>query len=251
MSKLKKAFLILLSLNPGVGFAAVGDWKRTASAIGVFLLAGMIHSAIASNGSLFFPVGIAAVSAVWAIILWTSLKALLRPQAQASIWRALIATILFIVLAKSARQYVFVGVPYRMQSTSMTPLIEQGEHFFVSKLGPEYENGEKILLQVNGALIVGVLCAKAGQRVEVRNGAAFLDGKESDCLKGIVRDVSGDMSAGEIPADHIFVLNNGMLDSSRVGPVKLASVKGRVLYKIRDVPGGTILNEVMGWLDPI
>lgn len=251
MGKMKQVVLLLLALNPGVGFAAVGDWKRAASAVGVFLIAGLIHSVIASNGSIYFPIGIAAVFAVWAIILSTSIPILLQRISAASVWKAVAATILFFILAKSAREFLFVGAPFRMQSASMVPVIEKGEHFFVSKLGPGYVNGEQVLLEVNGALIVGALCGTAGQRVEIRNGVPFLDGKEADCLKGIIRDTSGDMSAGEIPQDHVFVLNNGMLDSSRVGPVRLATLRGRVIYKIREVPGGTVFDTIMGWLDPI
>jgi signal peptidase I len=251
MEKIKRVILLLLSLTPGVGFAAVSDWKRMASAFGVFLLAGTMHSAIASNGASFFPVGIATVSAIWALILWISIPVLLRSHATASVWKALIATVLFVVLSKSARQFLFVGVPYRMQSTSMTPLIEKDEHFFASKLGREYVNGNQLVLEVNGAIIVGILCGKAGESVEIRNGTAFIDGKTSDCLNGVSRDASGDMSAGGVPIDHVFVLNNGMLDSSRVGPVKLSAIKGRVLYKIRDVPGGEFFDSIMGWLEPL
>jgi signal peptidase I len=138
-----------------------------------------------------------------------------------------------------------------MQSTSMTPLIEKGEHFFASKLGREYVNGNQLVIEVNGAIIVGILCGKAGETVEIRSGTAFIDGKASDCLNGISRDVSGDISAGGVPSDHVFVLNNGMLDSSRVGPVKVAAIKGRVLYKIRDVPGGEFFDSIMGWLEPL
>lgn len=250
MGKLKKVFLVLLSLNPGIGFAAIGDWKRAISAIGIFLAAGWANSVIASNGANFFPAGIAAVSTIWGLIVFISIPAMLRSQANASVWKALLATVVFVVLAKSARVFLFAGTPYRMQSTSMSPLIEKGEHFFVSKLGPSYETGERLLLEVNGALIVGILCGKAGESVEIRNGTAFVNGMESSCLKGIARDSSGDMPAGGIPADHVFVLNSGMLDSSRVGPVKLEAIKGRAIYNIRDVPGGAIFDSIMGWLDP-
>lgn len=251
MVKLKLFALILLSLNPGAGFASVGDWKRAVWAIGIFVTAGFAHSALASTGPVLFVAGITAMLVIWLAIAWKSIRTVILNSKTAVLWKAVLATVIFVSFSKAGREYFFIGVPYRMQSASMTPVIDKEEHIFVSKLGREYENGDRLLVSVNEMLIVGVLCGKAGQRVEIRNGQVYLDGTESNCIDGIIRDPAGDLSSGGIPDEHVFILNNGILDSSRVGPLKRESIKGKVVFKIRDVPGGRIINTVMGWLAPL
>lgn len=88
-----------------------------------------------------------------------------------------------------------------------------------------YRFGEKEDQQVN----LGVVIAKAGDSVEVRQGKFFVNGTASEGSFARAGGAATNRAPLVIPADHVFVLNEThKFDSLALGPIPDSAIQGRV-----------------------
>jgi signal peptidase I len=88
-----------------------------------------------------------------------------------------------------------------------------------------YRFGEKEDHQVN----IGVVIAKAGDAVEVRQGRFLVNGSASEHAFARVGGATTNRAPLIIPADHVFVLNEThKFDSTILGPISDSAIQGKV-----------------------
>jgi signal peptidase I len=154
-----------------------------------------------------------------------------------------LAVVLYLVIT------TFVVQTFRVEQRSMIDTLHEGEHLLIDKISPrfdDYSRGDIIVFHPNGETeqtpfikrVIGV----AGERVEIRDGAVWIDGTRIDESAYTHADpLTGDNeptlakrgeSAWDVPEGSLFVLGDHRMGSTdsrdrAVGYVDTDDVVGR------------------------
>jgi signal peptidase I len=137
--------------------------------------------------------------------------------------------------------YVFVAEPMSVSSSSMRPTMLPGDQVLVDKVTYRFREprrGELVVFHppVGGGLALKRVVALPGDRVGVRDGVLFVNGRP--VREGYVDHESVDASffgPVTVPAGHLFVLGDQRANSedSRVyGPIAQEAVLGRAGFVV-------------------
>ena len=151
-------------------------------------------------------------------------------------WWATGVLLVFLVLA-----YVFVAEPMRVSSSSMSPTMLAGDQVLVDKVTYRFReprSGELVVFHppVGGGLALKRVVALPGDRVGVRDGVLFVNGRR-------VRETYVDHESVDgtyfgpvtVPAGRIFVMGDhreNSEDSRAYGPVPEEDVLGRAVLVV-------------------
>jgi signal peptidase I len=135
----------------------------------------------------------------------------------------------------------FIGQAFRVEGTSMQPLLEHGERIIVNKLVYRYHpiaRGDVVVfwfpLEPHISFIKRVV-ALPGDVVEVRDGSVFVNEGAVDepYLQGTFRDRSN-LPPTQVKAGHYFVLGDhrgASHDSRKWGEVPEKYIYGKALFR--------------------
>lgn len=131
-----------------------------------------------------------------------------------------------------------------VDGTSMEPTLQHEDEVFVGGVSYEPKNGDVIVFEPKGdvgSYYVKRVIATGGQKVDIRDGAVYVDGVklEEDYItsKTYLNEYSGDYPK-TVPQDCVFVLgdNRSVSRDSRnddaVGMVENDSILGKVYFRI-------------------
>ena len=141
----------------------------------------------------------------------------------------------------------FVAQPYRVEGESMESTLEPDQHVLIDKLTPRwsaYERGDIVVLDPpeeaaqGGTPFIKRVIGLPGDRVELRDGAVYVNGSRLD-EPYVYRDdgvpqrtealLDGE-TAWTVPDGSVFVLGDhrgNSSDSRAFGPIEIAHVLGR------------------------
>lgn len=145
----------------------------------------------------------------------------------------------------------FVVTPYTVPTGSMEPTIQVGDNLFAEKLsvlfGGEVEPGEIVVFDnPEGAsdhdVLIKRVIATAGQTVDLRGGAVYVDGERLDEPYAQGRSYPLDMQAPgvevafpyTVPAGHVWVMGDNRensADSRYFGAVPAENVIGTAIAR--------------------
>ncbi len=145
----------------------------------------------------------------------------------------------------------FVAQPFRVQMSSMEHTFEPDQYVLIdriSHLWSPYTRGQVIVFRApdNSELpndpfikrVIGV----AGDTVEIRDGAVFVNGKQldepylyrNDAGEIEPTEVSGSQTTWKVPDGELFVMGDHRqvsVDSRAFGTIPVSSVIGRVIFR--------------------
>ncbi len=150
-----------------------------------------------------------------------------------------IAVVIALVITKFVQ-------PTLVKGHSMYPTLEPNNYLIINKIPymmREPERGDIVVFKselktTNGKekdLIKRVIAVE-GDKIEVRNGKIFINGKQME-----EEYINGDFTSGDleitIPKHHVFVMGDNRqnsLDSrdSKVGPIDIDNIRGKVLVRL-------------------
>jgi signal peptidase I len=140
----------------------------------------------------------------------------------------------------------FVAQPYRVEQTSMENTVMPDQYLLIDKLTPHwaaYERGDIIVFdppesEPGGVPFIKRVIGLPGDRVELRDGLVYVNGKQLD--EPYLYSVDGTPQSTEaegdgtkswtIPAGDLFVLGDhrqASSDSREFGPIEISHVIGR------------------------
>lgn len=138
----------------------------------------------------------------------------------------------------------FVGQRTIVHDISMEPTLHEGNNLIVEKLSTRFgwmHRGDIVVLDSPGESrqLIKRLIAFEGEKVEIKDGKVFIDGKqlEESYLKDVdtePRDGFPEYSNLTIPKGMVYVLGDNRpasLDSRTFGAVDKSTLHGRAIYR--------------------
>jgi signal peptidase I len=144
----------------------------------------------------------------------------------------------------------FVAQPFKVEGSSMEPTLLGSQYVLIDKLTPRwsaYQPGDIVVLTPPPGVEAGTtpfikrVIAVAGDRVELREGAVFVNGSRltepyvaTDDGVREQTDTRGQETAWTIPPGDVFVLGDHRQvseDSRAFGPVPTGSILGRAFLR--------------------
>lgn len=143
----------------------------------------------------------------------------------------------------------FVLQPFQVEQSSMEPTVEPGEYVLVDKLVTwafGYHGGDIVVLKApedfvtqekQSAPLIKRVIAVAGEHLQIRDGAVFIDGTKLDepYLPAGTVTTTGDTNADlTIPAGEVWVMGdhrNASTDSRAFGPIKISNIIGHAVLR--------------------
>jgi signal peptidase I len=136
---------------------------------------------------------------------------------------------------------VFALEPFRVQSSSMTPTLDDGDQIIAEKLTPrfgELERGDVVVLAPpsSDALMVKRVVAVAGDRVGLADGLLVVNGRRVHESYVDQQSIDGAYFGPKVvPPGSVFVMGDDRadsVDSRRFGPVPVSRVVGRMVVRL-------------------
>lgn len=165
----------------------------------------------------------------------------LEPGARVSgdrIARVLFVPLLVALLVLLLVFYVVFAIT-KVDGDSMAPTLSNGDRLLLTRSYDEPHRGDVIAFNVLNVRDVEVglikrVVAVSGDRIEIRNGVAMVNGVTED-VSAIITSPEDQTSAPErvVPPGYIYVLGDNRpvaLDSRDLGAIPLGSVRGRVAF---------------------
>lgn len=138
----------------------------------------------------------------------------------------------------------FVGQRTIVHEVSMEPTLHEGNNLIVEKLSASFgwlHRGDIVVLDSpkENRQLIKRLIAFAGEKVEIKDGKVFINGKELEekYLKDVVtepREGTPQYSNLTVPEGMVYVLGDNRpesLDSRSFGPVYAKAVRGRAIFR--------------------
>lgn len=172
--------------------------------------------------------------------------AVTQGEERQSLVRWLVETSLLVLLAFALAQGVktFIVQPFTIPTGSMIPTIEEGDYVLAEKLSLRFsdgmEQGDIVVFDDPAGgkpQLIKRVIAVAGQTVDVREGAVWIDGKKLD--EPYTHGKPTTLGPGTVqmplvvPDGHVWMMgdnrpNSG--DSRYFGPIPVDEVKGRAFW---------------------
>jgi len=131
---------------------------------------------------------------------------------------------------------LWVAEPMRITTGSMAPSLVPGQHVLTWKLDAgvhEWQRGEVVAFERDGQVFVKRIAAVGGDRVGIRDGALFVNGRRvTESYADPSRIDSVFFGPVTVPKDSVFVLGDNRRnseDSRELGPVPTSDIEGRVV----------------------
>ncbi|MGV9255371.1 signal peptidase I [Streptomyces sp. NPDC003697] len=134
--------------------------------------------------------------------------------------------------------------PVRVESTSMEPTLQVGDHLLVDERAywrAAPRRGDLVVFDQSGSRLVKRVAAVAGDTVGIEDGVLTVDGRpvtepsiDRRALDGLY------YGPAHVPDGTVFVLGDNRrhsVDSRQFGPVPVGQVRGRVLLRWWPHPG--------------
>jgi signal peptidase I len=166
-----------------------------------------------------------------------------RESERARVWRAVWELLHDLVVAGLFAWFlvIFVAQAFRVQGTSMLPLLEDGERIIVNKFIYRFhpiERGDVVVFYYPrdpSVSFIKRVVALPGDTVEIRSGQLFVNGQavREDYLAARFRDQDG-YPPTLVNKGHYFVLGdhrNSSNDSRAWGEVPEKYIYGRAVYR--------------------
>lgn len=132
--------------------------------------------------------------------------------------------------------YWYMGMA-SVSGDSMYPSLHDGDIVFYRRHNSEYRKGDVVaIVRPNGEEYVKRVIALAGDTVNIQNGEVYVNGQlvETKEALGKTNAMSEDISYPLVVGDkEVFVLGDNReisKDSRKFGPVKVADIKGKILW---------------------
>ncbi len=132
--------------------------------------------------------------------------------------------------------YWYMGMA-SVSGDSMYPSLHDGDIVFYRRHNSEYRKGDVVaIVRPNGEEYVKRVVALAGDTVNIQNGEVYVNGQlvETKEALGKTNAMSEDVSYPLVVGDkEVFVLGDNReisKDSREFGPVKVADIKGKILW---------------------
>ena len=164
-----------------------------------------------------------------------------------TIWGSVREWVLVVVVALLAALVLRATLiqTYYIPSTSMTPTLEVGDRLMVYKLAfsiGDVEKGDLVVFSRPSRLpdspindFVKRVVALEGEKVEVTDGALYIDGSRVDEPYLESSTVTNDFEEVEVPDGHVFVMGDNRQnsrDSRDFGPIQEELLVGEVFLRI-------------------
>ncbi|MEW6741196.1 MAG: signal peptidase I [Planctomycetota bacterium] len=140
------------------------------------------------------------------------------------------------ILALFCQQQLITS--YRIAGNSMAPSYWDGDRVVVAHTLPllsEPENGDAVIVRVDGETLIKRVAAGPGQIVEIRSGHLVRNGEAvSEPIPSAYLH-AGDMPPCPLGGDEFFLLGDHRrvsVDSRDFGPVRRDQIIGRVLFRV-------------------
>jgi signal peptidase I len=246
MVKQTTTFLISL-LTPGLGYLQIGDrssFYKTLSLFFAMIIMGTGFRWFTSFKGLFFLI----ISLLF-IYLFAAVHSTIRSRTSNSKihttrFLKLFLTISFVLVTgfSFANRRVVMGFDIMSMSVpAMEPTVLQGERFLVNTWAYKNkipERGDVVAHSFEGqkGLYLNRIIAKENDKLEIKNGVLFLNGKaqnESYVLtSNMTRPESKDMKESTIPQGYYFVMGDNrdasLGDSRFSGTITISNIEGKI-----------------------
>ena len=144
-------------------------------------------------------------------------------------WGPFFGILLLIVLIRS-----FIITPVRVDGSSMSKTLEEGDILLLNKLDQNYERFEIIVFDMSGEKLIKRIIGLPGETVEFKNNVLYINGEkvEENYGTGITADFNlSDLEYTVIPDNTYFVVGdnrNNSLDSRYFGCIDQSQIIGTV-----------------------
>lgn len=144
-------------------------------------------------------------------------------------WGPFIGILLLIVLIRS-----FIITPVRVDGSSMSKTLEEGDILLLTKLDQNYERFEIVVFNIGGEKLIKRIIGLPGETVEFKNNVLYINGEklEENYGTGITADFNlSDLGYTIIPDNTYFVVGdnrNNSLDSRYFGCIDQSQIIGTV-----------------------
>lgn len=143
----------------------------------------------------------------------------------------------------------FVGQRTVVNGSSMEPTLHNGDQLIIEKITPRFgtlHRGDIVTVDVRDkkpvvqeSPIIKRVIGLAGDKVEVKDGKVYVNGKElpEDYIKGDYTEVVDERYANyTVPEGEVYVMgdnrvHNQSLDSRKIGPVEINKIGGRAIFR--------------------
>ena len=144
-------------------------------------------------------------------------------------WGPFFGILLLIVLIRS-----FIITPIRVDGSSMSKTLEEGDILLLNKLDQNYERFEIVVFNIGGEKLIKRIIGLPGETVEFKNNVLYINGEklEENYGTGITADFNlSDLGYTIIPDNTYFVVGdnrNNSLDSRYFGCIDQSQIIGTV-----------------------
>ena len=144
-------------------------------------------------------------------------------------WGPFFGILLLIVLIRS-----LIITPGRVDGSSMSKTLEEGDILLLNKLDQNYERFEIIVFDIGGEKLIKRIIGLPGETVEFKNNVLYINGEKVDenYGTGIMADFNlSDLGYSVIPDNTYFVVGdnrNNSLDSRYFGCIDQSQIIGTV-----------------------
>lgn len=239
----------LLSLiTPGLGQIYNGDIKKGT----IFFICGLIMNAIIFMGifNIFYGL-IFFILIIFGFYLWVIIDSIVNAKKLKEYqmksfnkWYVYLMVIIIMSVLNNLCSPLIPVKSYVMAGVSMFPTIKESERIVVNKFYYQKHKpsrGDVLIFtppdDLNKSYIKRVL-ALGGEKLEIKGSKIFINGIEiekkwTSFLENENEPKLQESNIYEIPQDTVFVLGDNFehsRDSRDLGPIKLQSIKGKVLY---------------------
>ncbi|MEI3529692.1 MAG: signal peptidase I [Bacilli bacterium] len=145
--------------------------------------------------------------------------------------REIIPYIIVIILVVLIRS--FVVTPIKVDGTSMTPTLNDGEIMLLNKIDHNYKRFDIIVVKYNDTRLIKRIIGLPGEHIKFIDNKLYVDNKVIEDVDLDVKTADFDLNElnySVVPDDCYFVLGdnrNNSTDSRIIGPIEKSNIIGK------------------------